>query len=111
MASWNSRRKAAAGDMVICLIIGIVAALFFLSAAFRDAGATTATSTPAETVTMSATWWVATPTPIISVTFAPTATPPTQPTATAQAVPTKACYHRIEPGKCVNYLPHIRGGG
>lgn len=110
MASLNSRRKSAAND-VISILIGVVVALLIMAIVVSDAGASTETNAPAETLTMSATWWVATPTPIISVTFAPTATPPMQPTATAQAVPTKACYHRIEPGKCVNYLPHIRGGG
>lgn len=38
---------------------------------------------PAETLTMSSTWWSATATPLVpSVTFAPTATDPVQPTAT-----------------------------
>ena len=65
MASWNSKQRSTTGDMAICLIIGVVAMLFFLSVAFRDAGAS-ATVSPS-----------ATPTLAISVTWGPTPAPPT----------------------------------
>lgn len=101
MASWNSRRKSAVSD-IICIIIGIVVALWLMSVLFRDAGATTEAA-PAETLTMSATWWVATPTPPVpSVTFAPTATPPTEPTPT----PTPIVANPIILAHVV-YLPNI----
>lgn len=102
MTSWNSRRKGNAGDMLICLAIGVIAALLFASVLFRDAGAV-AEVAPAETLTMSATWWVATPTPPVpSVTFAPTATPPTEPTPT----PTPIVANPIILAHVV-YLPNI----
>lgn len=49
-------------DGVICVIIGIVAMLFFLSITVYNAGATTSPNAPA-TLTMSVTWGPTPPPP------------------------------------------------
>jgi hypothetical protein len=71
----------------IIVVVVLLAWLCLSMGAARGgaAGGGVVVASPQETLTMSATWWVATPTPPVpSVTFAPTATgwPTPEPTST-----------------------------